>query len=208
MKNLLMLNCSPQGARSSGYRLAVDMLESARQSCPDAVVSVRDLVAEPLLPISADYSDAILQGQPDDAPAFAQSERLIAELERADLLLIVTPIHNFTLPAVLKLWIDNIVRAGRTFSHGPKGKVGLLEDRPVYILVSSGGVHSGPQARQPEFLTPYLRHLFGSIGLFDLHFVYLQGTVMGPEVVADAVAQARRQLAFEPLFTSLAPQDA
>ena len=128
------------------------------------------------------------------------SEALIQELERSDVLLIATPMHNFMLPAALKLWIDYVLRIHRTFSAGPQGKVGLLRDRPVYVLVGSGGIHQGEAARQPDFLTPYLRHVLNTLGLFDLHFTYLQGLVGGEEAVRSAIDAGRARLALELLF--------
>jgi FMN-dependent NADH-azoreductase len=203
MHEVLMINCSPHGNRSACYRLTSDMVQALRHAHPGIQVNERDLVAEPLLPVDSGYAHAILDGHGDEHPAFEQSERLINELERCDLLLIATPIHNFTLPAALKLWIDNVVRVRRTTDNGPRGKVGLLTDRPVYIVISSGGFHRGPSARQPEFFTSYMRHVLDSIGLCDVHFIYLQGTVAGPEAVGAQLEEARRQLAFEPLFTHM-----
>ena len=88
----------------------------------------------------------------------AQSEELIAEIESSDFVVIGTPMHNFTVPSALKAWIDHVVRARRTFKMTKEGKVGRLHDRPVFVAVSSGGRFSGERARQPDFLTPYLKH--------------------------------------------------
>ncbi len=54
---------------------------------------------------------------------------------RSDALLISTPMHNFTVPAALKLWIDFVLRVGRTFKSTAEGKFGLLADRPALVLV-------------------------------------------------------------------------
>jgi FMN-dependent NADH-azoreductase len=202
MNELLMINSSPQRGESACFHLAMEMIEVLRQARPGIVVTSRDLVADPLQPVSAEYADAILHGRAAADPVFEQSERLIVELERSEMLLIATPIHNFTLPAALKLWIDNVVRIHRTCDAGPQGKVGLLADRPVYILVSSGGFHRGPAARQPEFFTSYLRHVLSSIGLCDVHFIYLQVTIAGRDAVTTSLVEARRQLSFEPLFSA------
>lgn len=72
--------------------------------------------------------------------------------------------------------------------------------RPVYVLVGSGGIHQGEAARQPDFLTPYLRHVLNTLGLFDLHFTYLQGLVGSEEAVRSAIDAGRARLALEPLF--------
>ncbi len=124
-----------------------------------------------------------------------RSEALIQELESADVLVIGTPMHNLGLPSVLKAWIDHVVQARRSFSIGPAGKIGLLRDRPVFVAVASGGIFSGPNARQPDFLTPYLKIVLDMIGLKDLRFFTVEGTGHGPLAVAEARARADQALA-------------
>ena len=74
----------------------------------------------------------------------------------------------------------------------PAGKIGLLRDRPVFVAVSSGGTFSGERARQPDFLTPYLKIVLGTIGLKDLSFFTVEGTGYGAEAVARARAESER----------------
>jgi FMN-dependent NADH-azoreductase len=101
---------------------------------------------------------------------------LIQEVEAADAIVIGTPLNNLTVPSVFKAWIDQILRAGRTFKSTPAGKVGMLRDRPVFIAVASGGVFRGDRANQPDFLTPYLSVVLGSIGLKTVQFLTIQAT--------------------------------
>ena len=105
-----------------------------------------------------------------------RAEALIHEIEAADVIVIGTPMHNLTVPSVLKAWIDQVLRAGRTFKSTPAGKVGMLRDRPVFIAIASGGVFSGERANQPDFLTPYLSVVLGSMGLKTLQFLSVQAT--------------------------------
>jgi FMN-dependent NADH-azoreductase len=167
----------------------------------------RDLAAAPLPPVARDYARAITSRKPDKAQ-FEVSEQLIGEIETTDALIINTPMHNFTVPAALKLWIDYTLRIHRTFSATPDGKVGLMRDRPTIVIVGSGGVHSGERARQPDFLTPYLRFALGSIGIHSVRFLLLQGLVMGEAAVAKALDAARVQLTGDAAFASLAAQAA
>jgi FMN-dependent NADH-azoreductase len=69
-------------------------------------------------------------------------------------IVIGTPMRNFSIPSVLKAWIDQILRVGRTMKSTPAGKVGMLRDRPVFIGVASGAVFADDGANQPDFLTP------------------------------------------------------
>jgi FMN-dependent NADH-azoreductase len=206
MNDFLFLSASPNQQASFAYRFADALLETLGKRHPAMSVKRRDLSANPLPPLSTAYGAALTKRTPADDPAFRQSEQLIDELESSRHLLIATPMHNFTVPATLKLWIDHVLRIGRSFSAGPEGKVGLLADRPTYIIVSSGGFHQGPQARQPDFLSDYLRHALKTIGITNSHFIYLQGTVGGEEAVNAAFSSARQQLLQTPLFAEVEPE--
>jgi len=201
----LFLNSSPHSANSHGYRLAREMLGALHRDADPATLIVRDLAAEPLPQISGDYARAITS-RDGDTSQFAWSEKLIAELEQTDLLVINTPMHNFTVPATLKLWIDHVLRIHRTFAATPEGKVGLLKDRPTIVIVGSGGFHAGESAKQPDFLTPYLRYALGSVGIHNVSFVLLQGLVMGDDMVARMVDNARASIAaLAPFNTAVEP---
>ncbi|HXI92164.1 MAG TPA: NAD(P)H-dependent oxidoreductase [Blastocatellia bacterium] len=197
---ILFVNASPHGEMSHGYGLAVEMIRSLGKNMHSALVK-RDLVSAPLPPITQDYAKAITSREPD-VSRFDVSEQLIREIEMTDALIINTPMHNFTVPAALKLWIDYVLRVHRTFAVTPEGKVGLIRDRPSFVIVGSGGFHSGDRAWQGDFLTPYVRYALQSIGLKTTHFLLLQGLTHGDEAVTDALRGAREEIARHPLFAS------
>ena len=196
--NILYLSCSPRGAASESHRLARNIIDRLRRHAPEAVVLERALGGGALPHI--DGSDATTLAASHDSPTddttgtLAVSDALIDELERSDALVIGTPMHNFTVPSALKAWIDHVVRARRTFDVGREGKLGRLRDRPVYIAVSSGGVFSGDRARQPDFLTPYLKVVLAVIGLRNVHFFSVEGSALGAQALTDARACAERAL--------------
>lgn len=192
MTRILLLNSGPHSDASHGYRLAMEAI--AASGMENVQITERDLVRAPIPPIGRDYALAVTSRAAHDDQAFAWSERLIAELEQHDVLFIVTPMHNFTVPAALKLWIDHVIRIDRSFVSTPEGKLGLMKDRPTFVLVSSGAFHVGERAKQLDFLTPYLRYALASIGIMDVHFFPLQGLVFGPEAVAQALQEARAKL--------------
>jgi len=192
--NILHLTCSPRGADSESIRLSQAIVDRLCHLHPDAQVNARDLAALQLPHVDGDYSHALGSRQtPSDEMlskgSLAQSEQLISELERADYVVIGTPMHNFTVPSVLKAWIDHVVRVNRTFDITREGKVGRLHDRPVLVAVASGGLYSGDAARQPDFLTPYLKAILATIGLHDLRFFSVEGMAFGME--AASLAQQR-----------------
>ena len=87
------------------------------------------------------------------------------ELVAADVVVIGTPIYNFSIPASLKAWVDMVARARKTFRYTENGPVGLLSDKKAYIVVASGGVKVGSPA---DFATPYLRHALSFVGITDV----------------------------------------
>jgi FMN-dependent NADH-azoreductase len=184
MKNILHVSASPRGKAAESYRLSLEIIAALRQRNPTIEVIDRPIGNGSLPHVDEDY--AISQASVkdvSDASSMAVSEELVRELESADCLVISTPMHNLSLPSALKAWIDHVVRARRTFSIGPGGKVGLLEDRPVFIAIASGGRFSGEQARQPDFLTPYLKTILAMIGLTDVTFFTVEGTGAGGETL-------------------------
>jgi FMN-dependent NADH-azoreductase len=197
MKSILFISCSPRSANSQSLRFAQEVLDRLCQLHPAAIVQARDLAADPPGFVDAAFSAAVLDpSAPPDA--FCQSEALIMELEAADAVVIATPMHNFAVPAVLKAWIDQVVRIHRSFASTPAGKIGRLHDRPVFVVIASGGWFTGPSPTgapaQPDFLTPYLRAVLNTIGLHDIHFLALEGVTRGPDMLERAVAAAREAL--------------
>lgn len=193
--NILHVSCSPRGRASESHRLAQEIVHHLVQADPAATVVERHAGDGTLLGIDGDYAQSQQASADVSSTGTAlRSEVLIRELESADVVVIGTPMHNFTVPAALKLWIDHVVRVRRTFNVSTLGKVGLLRDRPVLVAVSSGGRFSGEGTRQPDFLTPYLRAILGIIGLHDVTFFSVEGTAFGPAAVAEARASSGRAL--------------
>lgn len=188
---ILHIDCSPR-PESYSRALSAGIVDRILEANPNAFVTRRDLGRHPIPHTPEEYARvlsspaALAQGMGGEAMTL--SEELIGELEAADVVVIGTPMNNFTVPSVLKAWIDQILRYERTFtSDGPGVKVGLLSDRPVYIAVASGGVFAGERANQPDFLRPYLKAALGCIGLESLYFLPLQATAfLPPEAIAEA----------------------
>jgi FMN-dependent NADH-azoreductase len=189
MTTVLRILVSPRPA-SFSRRIAGEITARIVASDPGICVIERDLAADPPPHAEIDLYEAILSPTQDDDPRFALSERLIAELEAADIVVIGTPMNNFTVPSTLKAWIDHIVRIRRTFRSTPQGKVGTLRDRPVIVVTAHGGYCGDAPPGQPDFLTPYLRAIFATIGIGAVEFLPLEGLSRGPDAVARALDRA------------------
>jgi FMN-dependent NADH-azoreductase len=176
--NILHIDSSPR-QESHSRQLSAAIVKKLLEVAPGSRITRRDLGREPLPHTVAQYAAALASPATLAAPpkgSLDVSEALIREVEAADVIVIGTPMYNFTIPSTLKAWIDQILRVGRTMKSTPAGKVGMLRDRPVFIGVTSGGVFTGDRANQPDFLTPYLSLAFNSIGLKTLQFLPVQAT--------------------------------
>jgi len=133
--------------------------------------------------------------------ATRQSDKLIGELQSADTLLITAPIYNFSVPASLKAWIDQIARIGHTFAYEDGNFAGLLNARNAVVICAYGaeGYLEGQPFAAANFLQPYLQFLLGFLGFETVDFVSVQGTT-DPETVAESEVQARMDL--DGLFTA------
>lgn len=101
----------------------------------------------------------------DQKAALETSDTLVAELQAADTIVIGAPIYNFSIPASLKAWIDQIARVGVTFAYSDTGPKGLLEGKKVVITLASGGTEIGSDI---DFASGYLRFVLGFLGITDV----------------------------------------
>src|SRR5580704_15602904 len=122
--------------------------------------------------LTAEFVEKWQQANPEDKLAPRQHEilttsgELIAELNGADEYVFGVAMHNFSIPSVLKLWIDQVVRAGKTFSYEGGVPAGLLHGKSATFVVSSGGVYDqGTPMAAMNFVEPYLRSMFRFIGV-------------------------------------------
>ena len=196
---ILHVCCSPRGQTSASHALAQKIIDHLLQIAPAATLTNRVVGDGSIPPVDSNYAVALGSMEPtveetSEDGSIPLSETLIQELENADVVVIGTPMHNFTVPSTLKAWIDHIVRVRRTFDVTPQGKVALLRDRPIFFAVASGGRYSGDHARQPDFFTPYLKAILATIGLHDLAFFSVEGTALGPDAIVEANARTDRAL--------------
>ncbi|MBT0668945.1 NAD(P)H-dependent oxidoreductase [Novosphingobium profundi] len=199
MASILSILASPYGAASRGATLAAQAAANLQAADPSLALVERDLSTLARSVIPSSYADAVLARQPSEHAAFDLSETLIREVEDAAFITIATPMHNYTVPASLKLWIDLVLRHSRSFAPVNGVKTGLLGDRPVLVVVTSGGAVTGKEAGQPDHLTGYLTDVLSTIGISDVRFIYLEGLV-NPVQAGIAMAAGARAMLQDPVF--------
>lgn len=190
--NVLTVTASARQQGSVSRGLIRSMLEAMRRHHPDLQLHERDVSAGlPVVDaewIGASYTPAEQRDAAQRA-ALAQSDALVRELQAADMLVIGTPIYNFSIPASLKAWIDQVARVGETFRYTESGPEGLLQGRQAFLLLASGGT---PVGSDIDFASGYLRQVLGFLGIEDVT-VIAADRIMQQQ--AEAVAAAERRIA-------------
>src|ERR1700678_1971080 len=181
MSTLLHIDSSPLYGRSVSRELTAAFVNQWTASHPDGRVIDRDLNATPIPPITAEWVGAVYTPEESRTPQqkhlLSLSEFLLAELEQADEYVFGVPMHNFGVPSVLKLWIDQIARVGRTFSYAGGTPKGLLTGKKATFIIATGGIYDAQtQMSSFNFVEPYLRSVFGFLGVTGATFLTAGGT--------------------------------
>jgi FMN-dependent NADH-azoreductase len=181
MPTLLHIDSSPLYGRSVSRQLTAAFVTEWKSSHPNGSVIDRDLNATTIPPINAGWVGAAYTPEelraPQQKEQLALSDALIAELEQADDYVIGVPMHNFSVPSVLKLWIDQISRAGKTFSYADGRPKGLITGKKATFIIATGGVYDAQtQMASFNFVEPYLRSVFSFLGVTDATFLTAGGT--------------------------------
>jgi FMN-dependent NADH-azoreductase len=180
MPTLLHLDSSPL-ATSVSRELGREFVKTWEAANPDGTVIYRDLATAVPAPIDTTWIYAAYTPENsrsvEQSSALALSDQLIGELFTADEFVIGVAMHNFSIPSVLKLWIDQIARKGKTFDYGEFGPKGLLTGKKATLLIATGGNYDAetPMAAY-NFVEPYLRGVLGFLGVADIQVVTAGGT--------------------------------
>ena len=184
--HILNVQSSARHENSVTRRLSGTLIERLRAVHGDVTLTERE--ANTGLPVvSTAWTQAAYMPEGDRSPeqreALRVSDELVAELHAADTIVIGAPVYNFTIPAALKLWIDQVCRANVTFKYTENGPVGLLENKKAYVVVASGGTEIGSGI---DFHSAYMRHILGFIGITDVEFIAADSLMMKGEAPVEA----------------------
>jgi len=193
--NILQINSSARVDGSQSTRLASTIVDRLRETNSQATLTVRDLARTPH-PVLDESGLAALftsadQRTPEQAVRVAQDDALIAEIQAADVVVLGVPMYNFGVSAQLKNWIDAVSRAQVTFRYTDKGPEGLLKGKKVYVALTRGGLYRNTPA---DSQVPYLKTVFGFLGMSEVQFVYAEGLAMGAAAEQKALASAQTQI--------------
>jgi FMN-dependent NADH-azoreductase len=199
MTNILQINSSLHGEDAQSSRLASEFVAALgglheRQGSTSPSLNpiiVRDLSGTPVPHLTAErlaaFSSSAAERTLDQQRIVSESDELIDELKRADVIVIGLPMYNFGVPSTLKAYFDHVARAGVTFRYTAEGPVGLLTGKKAYVFATRGGRYAGTTA---DLQTAYVRQFLGFLGIRDVEFVYAEGLALGADERNSAVAGA------------------
>ncbi len=199
MPSLLAIETSPRGDHSVSRQLTAKFIEGWKADHPGGTVVMRDLLKTHLsfvdLPWIAGAYTPAEQHSPEMKEALRVSDELIAELKAADHIVIGTSMYNFSIPAVLKAYIDQIVRLGVTFTSSYEG---LVKGKKVTAILASGGNYApGSQTEAYNVAGSYLKQILGFIGITDVSVLLAGGTAavdMGKTTMPELLGQFTPQV--------------
>lgn len=184
MASLLRIDASPRGNASVSRRLGDTFTDAWKSAHAGDTVVTRDLAFNQPTYVDVQWIESAFTPQDERTEnhqaALRLSDEYIAEIKAASEILITTPFYNFNVPAVLKAWIDHIVRAGVTFAYVDGNFKGLLEDKKVTVVLAAGGKYQGTPISQIDYATPYLKFILGFMGLTNVAVLDAGGVKVYP----------------------------
>lgn len=201
MANILHIDASPRGERSISRALSSELITSWKDTHSGVTVTYRDLGRSPVPHVDESWIAAAFT--PPDArtpelnAAIELSDSLVDEFLAADRYVFGVPMYNLSIPSTFKAYIDQIVRAGRTFAVTENGYQGLVDSsKKVLIITSRGGTFpAGTPYEAYDQQVPYLRTILGFIGLTDVTFIHADSLNLGDEARQNSIAAAKNAIA-------------
>ncbi|HEY9643901.1 MAG TPA: FMN-dependent NADH-azoreductase [Coleofasciculaceae cyanobacterium] len=205
MAHLLQIDSSPRGERSHSRKLTQEFVEAWQQAHPADVVTYRDVGRNPVPHVDEPLIAAVFtppeQRTAEMWEALRISDQLVDELLAADIYVIGVPMYNFSIPSTFKAYIDQIVRIGRTVAFEPENAANpykpLVLGKKMFIIATRGGsgFGSGECNEKLNYQDPYLRTIFGFMGITDITFIQVENDELGGASFAQSIAAARSQVA-------------
>lgn len=198
MKKLLHIVATPREEQSRTLQISEVFLETFQQKHADWVVDELNLVKEELPSLTMQRVDGkyvLLAGKELYGELKEMWEEILLHINRflsADLYLISTPMWNFSIPYCLKQYIDIIVQPKYLFRYTQTGAVeGLVKNKKMVVITSRGGEYLYPESLNLDHQEPYLRAIFGFVGITDIDFVIAQPMDMQKELQRERIQQAK-----------------
>lgn len=199
MEKLLHIIATPRGNESRTLKVSEAFLKKLKEKYPTCEVDELNLFTSPLAQLTVKRIDGkytLLSGKELDGElkeAWREIELYIKRFLSADFYVLSVPMWNFSIPYALKHYIDIIVQPNYLFRYTEKGPEGFLKDKKMVIITSRGGDYGeGSPFRPYDLQEPYLRTIFGFVGIKDITFIHAQPMdALGPHVQGEKIKEAQ-----------------
>ena len=185
---ILRIDSSAKTKTSESRRLTDRIIDGLQANGKSPEVTIRDL-NDSLPQVDNTWIEANNTPADDHTDeqkkTLALSDKLVAEIEVADTLIIGVALYNFSISASLKLWIDLVCRARKTFAYVDGSPKGLMIGKKAIVCFASGGTSFGSDI---DFASGYLRHILGFIGIKDITFISADKHFMDSQSLTNANA--------------------
>lgn len=172
MRQILKIDTSSNFENSVTRKLTTALVDKIQSKNPNVEIKFLDLANNPVSHLTENQIKGFRtpenERNSEQMLAVEPSDNFIKDLFWADVIVIGVPMINFSIPSVLKSWIDQVCRAGVTFKYSENGPIGLVSGKKVYLLISSGGVYTEGFMKSMDFTESYLRAVFGFMGIQDV----------------------------------------
>jgi FMN-dependent NADH-azoreductase len=200
MAHILHIDSSPRGERSFSRKFAAEFVSAWKNAHPGDKVTYRDLGHNPVPHVDESWIASAFTPPdartPELTKAIEVSDSLVDEFLAADRYVFGVPMYNFNIPSTFKAYIDQIVRVGRTFAVDADGSFrGLVEGKKMLIVTARGGDFSpGSPAAPYDYQEPFLRALFGFLGITDVNFIHVQNLGAGEDARQASLSKAQEEV--------------
>lgn len=204
MKKVLIINASSKVDGSYSRKLASHFETSWSSKNPEDRISHRDIGTNQIPHITEDWICGAFKPEGtlsiSEKEALSLSDTLVQELQETDILVIATPMYNWSIPSTLKAYIDQVIRSNQTLGIDPTQPenpyVGLVKNKKAYLLLvrGGGGYNPGEFNEHMEFQKSYLNLVLNTIGIKDVETITMDLSAMGPEIADKSYNQTTNSI--------------
>ncbi|WPU93615.1 NAD(P)H-dependent oxidoreductase [Mucilaginibacter sabulilitoris] len=204
MKKVLIINASARTLESKSRELTKVFVNQWNTIYEKPEIKYRELGNAPIAHISEAWIAATLKPVSDRSESenkvLAESNTYIAELKEANVIVLGSPMYNWSIPSALKAYIDQVFRVNETFrvnlSNPENPYVGLLENKTLFLLLSRGGQHyeKGEANAHLNFQSTYLKTVFDIMGIRNIYMIAIDGASLDKEKLKYSIEIAHQKV--------------
>ncbi len=132
---------------------------------------------------------------PEEAKTMQTMDRMLEQFMAADKVVLAYPMYNFSMPALVKAYMDSILQKGKTFDYNETGQVGLMKGKKALVINTSAGIYTDElQNNWMDHSTTLAKYLFKYMGFAEAVSVSAGGMSQSPELKQQSLAQAKQEL--------------